>query len=592
MLLPALAVLQYRWVGQVSDAERERMHTNLGIAATQFSEAFDGEVIRAALGLQAGPGLDATPLTAGRYAERYDGWLGTAFYPQLVAGIFVVDADGETLRLRQWNPEARVFEAAEWPARLSALRPELERARRQRREPRMPGRGFPMRIDGSVIVLPFRTAGPPRGFAPNQVLTPPPAFGFTVIELAIDYIRQEMLPALTRRHFTHSDGDSYRVSVISTTTPATVLFQSDPAAPTDPALADASTPLLRRPDPGFFFLRRGARGGDGPRSRFDLGRPTDRDAPRRLLDGREDSETGLWRLLVQHHSGSLEAAVGAVRRRNLAISFGVLLLLTGSIGLLTVNTRKAQRLAQQQVEFVAGVSHELRTPVAVIRAAAENLEHGLVGGERVKQYGTAIGLEARRLGDMVERVLQYSGIQSGLGLGARELVSAVALIDAALASAMPQTTRDGIVLRRDVPNDIPAVRGDGPALRSAVENLVGNAIKYGGPDRFVGVAAVHVRTPGRAEVRITVSDHGNGIPAAELPHIFDPFYRGTDAAARRVHGNGLGLSLVKRIVEAHGGRVVVDTRLGAGSAFTLILPAASVDERASGVPGSVHPAHS
>ena len=101
MLLPALAVLQYRWVGQVSDAERERMHTNLGIAATQFSEAFDGEVIRAALGLQAGPGLDATPLTAGRYAERYDGWLGTASYPQLVAGIFVVDADGETLRLRQ-----------------------------------------------------------------------------------------------------------------------------------------------------------------------------------------------------------------------------------------------------------------------------------------------------------------------------------------------------------------------------------------------------------------------------------------------------------------------------------------------------------
>jgi signal transduction histidine kinase len=94
-------------------------------------------------------------------------------------------------------------------------------------------------------------------------------------------------------------------------------------------------------------------------------------------------------------------------------------------------------------------------------------------------------------------------------------------------------------------------------------------------------------------VRISVSDHGPGIPAEDLPRIFDPFYRGGDAMARQIHGNGLGLSLVKRIVIAHGGQVTVTTRAGAGSSFTITLPAAEPDSSstsvASGVRAAVHP---
>jgi signal transduction histidine kinase len=317
--------------------------------------------------------------------------------------------------------------------------------------------------------------------------------------------------------------------------------------------------------------------------------PQGRDG-RRVRERRE--ETGQWRLLVQHQSGSLDAAVAAVRRRNLGISAGVLLLLTVSIWLLTANARKAHRLARQQVEFVAGVSHELRTPVAVIRSAAENLEQGVVTGERVRQYGTAIGLEARRLGDMVERVLQYSGIESGLTSEQRVPLSAAELVDIALASAAPLVATAGVTVQRELADDLPLVSGDGPALRSAIENLIGNALKYGGADRFVGVSVRAVPLRGRTEVHITVSDHGNGIPAAELPHIFEPFYRGAEATARQVHGNGLGLSLVKRIVEAHGGHVAVDTREGAGTAFTISLPALPPDDRAHRVTGAAHPAHS
>ena len=108
----------------------------------------------------------------------------------------------------------------------------------------------------------------------------------------------------------------------------------------------------------------------------------------------------------------------------------------------------------------------------------------------------------------------------------------------------------------------PTVVGDAAALRSAVQNLIANAVKYGGRDRWVGIKIEQGRHRRRPEVWITVSDHGDGIPASELPHIFDPFYRGADAVARQVHGNGLGLSLVRRIVAAHGGRVTVTTRAG------------------------------
>jgi signal transduction histidine kinase len=294
---------------------------------------------------------------------------------------------------------------------------------------------------------------------------------------------------------------------------------------------------------------------------------------------------------VQHQSGSLEAAVAGARKRNLALSFGVLLLLTVSIGLLTTSSRRAQRLARQQMEFVAGVSHELRTPVAVIKSAAENLSQGVVGNaDRVKRYGQMIEGEARRLAEMVERVLQYAGIESGLGYGARSPLAPKEILESAIGNVLPLLGPDKITIDRQIPEGLPPVIGDAAALRSAVQNLVANAVKYGGTDRWVGIKAEHARQGRTSEVRITVSDHGPGIPANELPHIFDPFYRGGDAMAQQIHGNGLGLSLVKRIVNAHGGQVSVVTRPGMGSAFTIALPAAEPDPSSSSVASSVRAA--
>jgi signal transduction histidine kinase len=553
VLFPALAVMQYRWVGQVSDGERERMQRNVRNAADQFREAFDGEITRAALNLTVGAST-ARDGESDQYSDRYNSWITTALHPQIVASIYLVDANEGELRLRRWNSSLHVFEPSLWPPALDHWREHFTYALAEFNAGRLPVLANRLVGEESLVAMPLRQGGGRGGRGPAQG----PVFGFTVLELDLPYVRNQLIPQLADRYFINPEGDSYRVQVSAADNPSHVLYTSDPSLSIDIDRADATEPLG---DAGFVF-------GRGP------GR------------GRSDTDASRWRLLAQHQSGSLEAAVGLVRRRNLAISFGVLIMLSVSVAMLAATTRKAERLAQQQMEFVAGVSHELRTPVAVIRSAAENLASGVVNGDRVKRYGQMLEGEARRLGEMVERVLQYAGIESGLGLGARVPLAPMEIIETAIESAIPLLGPGDVHIQREIAADLPPVLGDAPALRSAVQNLVANAVKYGGRDRWVGVRAQHVRERRKSEVRITVTDHGPGIPASELPHIFEPFYRGAEALEKQIHGNGLGLSLVRRIVTAHGGRVSVATKPGSGTAFTISLPVAQGDAPSAAVADS------
>jgi signal transduction histidine kinase len=560
VLLPVLAFMQYRWVGQVSEGERGRMQRNLETAADQFRVAFDGELRQAQLNLTVGT-TTAREGSSQNYSQRYNTWLNTADHPQIVADIFIVDAEGDHLRLRRFNNATHVFDPSLWPEALDRLRPAFESAYADFRAQRLPPPGRFSAADDSLIIQGLQNFEPRL---PGATAVPPaaPMFGFTVIQLDESYLRGQLIPSLAEKHFT-GPGDMYRVAVIAGDASKRVLFRSTPDATIEMTQADVTTELFA---PRF--------GGGG------RGRAADR--------RRGDEAPGRWRLLVQHQSGSLDAAVGTIRRRNLAISSGILLLLTFAVVMLSATSRRAEKLAQQQMEFVAGVSHELRTPVAVIRSAAENLASGVVSGDRVKRYGQMLEAEARRLGDMVERVLQYAGIESGFNTAARVPLSPTEIIESAVDSALPLVGPAEVTVHREIAPDLPAVIGDATALRSAVQNLVANAVKYGGRDRWVGIRAQHVRERRRAEVRITVSDHGPGIPAADLPHIFEPFYRGADAIERQIHGHGLGLSLVRRIVVAHGGNVSVSTRPGAGTSFTISLPAAAADRTASPVATEMH----
>jgi two-component system phosphate regulon sensor histidine kinase PhoR len=281
-------------------------------------------------------------------------------------------------------------------------------------------------------------------------------------------------------------------------------------------------------------------------------------------------DSGAWQLVVTHRSGSVDAAVAQARRRNLLISSSILLLLAVSVAMIVISTGRAQRLARQQMEFVSAVSHELRTPLAVICSAGENLADGVVSEpEHARRYGTLVRDEGRRLTGMIEQVLDFAGISSGRKIYNLHPTDVRDVVSEALAAFSLQIQQCDFVVDVQTHDGIPPIIADKSALVRAVQNLIGNALKYSGAGRWIGVR-MSATSDG---VAITVEDRGPGIPSDELPHLFEPFYRGRTARESQISGSGLGLSLVKEIVDAHRGTVTVHSSVGQGSSFNIVLPA-------------------
>jgi signal transduction histidine kinase len=280
-------------------------------------------------------------------------------------------------------------------------------------------------------------------------------------------------------------------------------------------------------------------------------------------------EAGAWQVVLTHRLGSVDAAVTQARQRNLAVSLGILFILAVSVGIILVSAQRERRLARQQMEFVSAVSHELRTPLAVICSAGENLADGVVSdADQTRRYGTLVRNEGRRLADMVEQVLDFAGMQSGQRKYKLEPVDVSDVIDDALSTFEMQLRDSDIVVEKRVAIELPQVLADRPALVRGIQNLIGNALKYGQAGNWLSVRS----EAGGEHVKIIVEDRGAGISPFDLPHIFEPFYRGRSVVDAQIKGSGLGLSLVKQIVEAHNGTITVESASGRGTTFTIILP--------------------
>ncbi|HYN10380.1 MAG TPA: HAMP domain-containing sensor histidine kinase [Vicinamibacterales bacterium] len=642
-LVVTLAVLQYRWLGQVSAAERERMKTTMMQRAEAFARDFDREVLHLYLALQTeSAGLAQQDWTA--FARRYDLWRESAEYPQLVKGIYVVEHDPSRSPVLQYRPESRTFEPSEWPAELSPVRRRIEQTetRPSDSKPSMQARSFLLLREPIVASVPALVISLPvvQTMAPADMRSQV-QFRFTsrflIAHLDRAYLESALLPALAARHFPERDAADYRFAVVETQPTAATVYSHGVArgAVLDPASADAVVPfftlrldlsnqmsaramLLHGANTGFDVMTLPPPPPPAPVPGW-VGRATVRTSetpplprqvapaplpPQRSGGGGAGGRGGTvsifveqrgaqvsdyrvtqglgspaWQFVVQHTAGSLDAAVARARRRNLWLSFGILSVLASGVGLVVLNARRSERLAAQQMDFVATVSHELRTPLAVIRSAAQNLSAGVVHeAAQARRYGDLIEQEGRRLTDMVEQVLAYAGVSDTRGLVSARATDVGAIVTDVLAASAPLVESAGFEQVIHIAPDLPLVMADEGAVQRALHNLVTNALKYGAEGRWLGVTVQRVaasRARDADEVQIAVSDRGRGIDTQDLPHIFEPFYRGRFAIDRQIHGNGLGLSLVKRIAEAHGGRVSVRSSSDQGTTFTLHLPALS-----------------
>jgi signal transduction histidine kinase len=589
VLCGVLAFLQNNWIHEISRAEKERLQNQLQTELSHLSREFNNEISSAC--------SDLLPSTSqvqelGRekaYSVRYSQWKES--HDRVFSRIALVvpqDDSPEFFNLVLFNLDLGTaqFSRADWPANWSSMRNQLMG--------RLTGGGFdPGAAEHSTLIDlprfdssgfgPFRF-GPPRPGPPAIGPSPPDRREFDrprrsgaengsgpgprrpgerdwlIVELNLDYVRGTMLPELLHRHLGGGGKLDYQALVVDSADSSHVIFEATPGTSSRTiGTPDASVSLFSVNRAAISFRER-----QPGRSRRPP--PT-------------DPGPGRWRLLVRHQAGSLEAVVARARWHNLAISAGILLLILATGSALVRLSRRVHQLAELQMNFVAGVSHELRTPLTVIRTAAFNLRGKLANKpDQVERYGKLIQDESEKLAGLVDQVLRFSSARAGRVIQEREPVDVETLIDEGLQSS--HAARSGLIVEKHVEPGLPMILADEMAMKHALQNLLDNAVKYGiEGSNWIGVFASSVVDRNGPAVEVRVADRGPGIPLDEQDHIFDPFFRGSRAVQDQVHGTGLGLNLVKKIVEAHGGTIRVKSEQMKGTEFVMRIPAAPAELR-------------
>jgi len=390
-----------------------------------------------------------------------------------------------------------------------------------------------------------------------------------VVVLNLDYIQRKILPDITKRYFNGPEGLEYKLAVIDTGRTPGLIYSSDVAFPSSNHGAFDSRMNIFGPPPesveGHFWQT--IKNGESLEWR-------NFSAPVWFPVIQYGPYDDPWMLLLQHRAGPLEAIATSIWRRNLMTGGIVLLLLTAGMALILFTSRRAQKLAKLQLDFVASVSHELLTPLAAIYCTGQNFMDGLVQTRTDSiAHGSIIISQTRQLTDLVKQILLFASTENGTNRYTLRPLQVSGILQTVRNNIAVLVEDTGFNVEQQEQAGLPFVLGDLSALSHCLQNLISNAVKYSGTDRWIGISAsVHEAKNHHQEVRISVQDHGPGINSSELPHIFEPFYRSPKVVDAQIHGTGLGLAVAKRIAEAMGGRLSVTSEVGVGSTFTLHLP--------------------
>ena len=547
ILLPLLGILQYRWLNQISLSERERMRVNLRTTAIAFSREFNRRINN--LNFCFSDSLDYQEICKS-YINCYENLNKKGSPKKLVRDIFFInfDKNNHIRNITKANLLEKRIEEIKQPPELVNLCHKLEDKKYLSNITAYNFKGTDEEIPALInpIVL--------SGSNYERLL------GVAVVTLNLHYLKYEFIPNLAKYYFGDGENLDYNLTFVNKSRPTEIIYQSlqqtqntNKTSPT----GDVTVKVL-----AMFFE-------DLPKEKPINNQGSEGFQPRNT--DREYITSGKWLLVITHPDGSLEQAVTNVKQRNLAVGTSVLLLLFGSLIMFCISTHRAQTLAKQKVEFVTAMSHELRTPLAVIRSASENLSDGIITKPKdIKEYGEMINHEVNRLTDMVEQAIEFARIQKGWKPAKLHPIEVEDLINSVIKNLDQYIKENKIQLETNIQPSLPIIKGDWSALYRCVQNLISNAIKYSNQNRHISLIATC--SPKESFLQIIVKDNGLGINKSDLSHIFEPFYRSQQVVSEQIPGSGLGLSLVKNVVEAHKGRVTVESTLGKGSSFTLHLP--------------------